>query len=93
MQDRQEGTIVVEMLNHYRHSLRAGDLIVVMSGLAAFTDKVLTFIHFLFEAETGTLAACAEAVGMKLDQKVRKIMTFSEADQARLGNRRLRLAA
>ena len=93
MQDRQEGSVVVEMLNHYRRSLQAGDLVVVMSGLAAFTDKVLTFTHFLFEAETGTLAACAEAIGMKFDQKIRKIMTFTEEDQARLGERQLRLAA
>jgi acyl-CoA thioester hydrolase len=93
MQERGEGSVVVEMLNHYRRPLHAGDLLVVMSGLASFTGKVLTFTHFLFEAETGTLAACAEAVGMKFDQKVRKIMTFSKEDQARLGERRLRLAA
>ena len=93
MQDRQQGSVVVEMLNHYRRPLRAGDLLVVMSGLAAFTDKVLTFTHFLFEAETGTLAACAEAIGMKFDQKIRKIMTFTDEDQARLGERQLRLAA
>jgi acyl-CoA thioester hydrolase len=93
MQDRQEGSVVVEMLNHYRHPLHAGDLIVVMSGLASFTDKVLTFNHFLFEAETGTLVACAEAVGMKFDQKTRKIMPFSAADLARLGERQLKLAA
>ena len=54
---------------------------------------MLTFTHFLFEAETGTLAACAEAIGMKLDQKIRKTMTFTEEDQARLGERQLRLAA
>ena len=64
-----------------------------MSGLAAFTDKVLTFTHFLFESETGMLAACAEAVGMKFDLKVRKIMTFTEEDLARLAERQLRLAA
>ena len=93
MQDRQEGSVVVEMLNHYRRPLRAGDLLVVMSGLAAFSDKVLTFTHFLFEAETGTLAACAEAIGMKLDQKIRKTMTFTKEDQQRLGERQLRLAA
>ena len=93
MQERQEGSVVVERLNHYRRPLRAGDLLVVMSGLASFTDKVLTFTHFLFEAETGTLAACAEAVGMKFDQKIRKIMTFTEEDQMRLGERKLRLAA
>ena len=93
MQERGEGSVVVEMLNHYRRPLRAGDLLVVMSGLASFTDKVLTFTHFLFEAETGTLAACAEAVGMKFDQKIRKIMTFTKEDQVRLGERTLRLAA
>jgi acyl-CoA thioester hydrolase len=93
MQQRQEGSVVVEMLNRYRQPLRAGDPIVVMSGLAAFTDKVLTFTHFLFEAETGMLAACAEAIGMKFDQKVRKIMTFSPEDQARMAERRLTLAA
>jgi acyl-CoA thioester hydrolase len=65
----------------------------VMSGLASSTDKVLVFTHFLFEAETGTLAACAEAIGMKFDQKVRKIMTFTKEDQARLIKRTLRLAA
>jgi acyl-CoA thioester hydrolase len=90
MQDRQEGSVVVEMLNHYRQPLRAGDLCVVMSGLAASTSKTLVFTHFLFEAETGTLAACAEAVGMKFDQKVRKIMTFTAEDQARLAARQLR---
>ncbi len=89
MQERGEGSVVVEMLNHYRRPLRAGDLVVVMSGLADFTDKVLRFTHFLFEAESGTLAACAEAVGMKFDQKIRKIMTFSAEDQARLAERKL----
>jgi len=61
---------------------------VVMSGLAAFTDKTITFTHFLFEVETGTLAACAEAVGMKFDQKIRKIMTFPPEDRARMEARR-----
>jgi acyl-CoA thioester hydrolase len=93
MQERGEGSVVVEMLNHYRRPLQAGDLLVVMSGLASFTDKLLVFTHFLFEAETGTLAACAEAIGMKFDQKVRKIMTFTPQDQARLAQRTLRLAA
>jgi acyl-CoA thioester hydrolase len=90
MQERGEGSVVVEMLNHYRQPLRAGDLVVVMSGLAEFSDKVLKFTHFLFDAESGTLAACAEAVGMKFDQKIRKIMTFSAEDQARLAERKLR---
>ena len=90
MQARGEGSVVVEMLNHYRRPLTAGNLVVVMSGLADFSDKVLKFTHFLFDAETGTLAACAEAVGMKFDQKIRKIMSFSTEDQARLARLKLR---
>lgn len=89
MQERQEGSVVVEMRNEHHASLRAGDLILVLSGLASFTDKILTFSHFLFEAETGTLVACAEAVGMKFDQKIRKIMRFTDADRARLEQRKL----
>lgn len=91
MQQRGEGSVVVEMLNEYRQPLAAGDLAVVMSGLADHTDRILKFTHFLFEGETGRLAACAEAVGMKLDQKLRKTMMFSADDQARLTARRIRL--
>ena len=83
-------SVVVEMMSYYRRPLKAGDLVVAMSGLADFSDKVLKFTHFLFDAESGTLAACAEAVGMKLDQKIRRIMTFSTEDQARLAERKLR---
>ncbi len=92
MQERQEGSIVVEMLNHYRAPLCAGDIAVVMSGLAEFSDKILKFTHFLFNGETGELCACAEAVGMKFDQKIRKIMLFSTDDRARLSERKLRLS-
>ncbi|UYN93777.1 MAG: acyl-ACP thioesterase [Enhydrobacter sp.] len=90
MQEHQEGSVVVEMLSHYRGPLRAGDLAVVMSGLADFSDKILKFTHFLFDGESGTLAACAEAVGMKFDQRVRKIMAFTEAERVRLTARKLR---
>jgi acyl-CoA thioester hydrolase len=93
MQERRHGSIVVEVLQHYRAPLHAGDPAVLMSGLADFTDKTLKFAHFLFEAETGTLAACAEAVGMMFDQKIRKIVTFSADDRVRLSERKRRLFA
>ena len=92
MQERQEGSVVVEMRNEHHGVLRAGDLVLVLSGLAAFTDKTVTFSHFLFEAETGALVACAEAVGMKFDQKIRKIMRFTDEDRARLAQRKLHFA-
>lgn len=84
MQERQEGTVVLETLQHYRSPLRTADLALVMSGLVDFTEKTLKLVHYAFEAETGTLAACAEGIGVKFDQKARKIMSFSDEDRARL---------
>jgi acyl-CoA thioester hydrolase len=90
MQRAREGSVVVEMMQYYRAPIAAGDAAVVMSGLTDFSDKILKLAHFLFDAETGTLAACAEAVGVKFDQKIRKVMVFSEEERARLGERKLR---
>lgn len=91
MQERREGTVIVETLHAYRAPLRAGDLLVVMSGLAEFSDKTLKLAHFAFEAETGTLAACCEGIAMKFDQKNRRIMAFSAEDRARLAGQKLHL--
>jgi acyl-CoA thioester hydrolase len=90
MQERGEGSVVVETLHSYREPLQAGALLVIMSGLAGYTDKILKLMHFAFDAESGTLAACSEAIGMKFDQKRRKIMSFSVEDRARLAERKLR---
>lgn len=90
MQARGEGSVVVETLHSYREPLQAGALLVIMSGLADYTDKILRLMHFAFDAESGTLAACSEGIGMKFDQKHRKIMTFSAEDQARLAKCKLR---
>jgi len=91
MQERGEGSVVVETLHGYRRPLKAGMLLTIMSGLVGYTAKILKLAHFAFDAESGKLAACSEAIGMKFDQKIRKIMTFSAEDQARLAQRTLRL--
>jgi acyl-CoA thioester hydrolase len=93
MQECGVGTVVVETLHTYRAPLQAGALLVILSGLADFTDKILRLVHYAFDAESGTLAACSEGVGMKFDQKARKIMTFSDEDRLRLSERKLRLFA
>lgn len=93
MQQAREGSVVVEVMQYYRAPMAAGDAAVLMSGLADFSDKIIKLVHFLFDAETGTLAACAEAVGVKFDQKIRKIMTFTDQERARLAGRKLSLSA
>lgn len=91
MQANREGSVVIEMMQHNRGAIGAGDVCVVMSGVAGFTDKVLNLVHYTFDGETGTAAACAEATAVKFDQKIRKIMVFTDQERARLGERVVRL--
>jgi acyl-CoA thioester hydrolase len=91
MQVRGEGTVVVETLQSYGAALKAGDLMVVMSGLADFSTKTVKLVHFAYEAESGTLCARAEGIAMKFDQKARKVMPFSDDDRARLAACQARL--
>jgi acyl-CoA thioester hydrolase len=91
MQERGEGTVVVETLQTFGAPLKAGNLLVVMSGLSDFSDKTLKLVHFAYEAESGTLCARAEGIALKFDQKARKVMPFSADDRARLAARRARL--
>ena len=92
MQARQEGSVVVEMLNHYRRPLRAGDLLGGDGGLAAFSEQGADLHPFPFPGRDRYAGRRAEAVGMKFDQKLHKIMTFTAEDLTRLAERRPRLA-
>lgn len=93
MRDRQQGTVVLELRNEIRRPLRAGALTVVMSGILAATDKTMHLAHFLFDADSGELAAVADGAGVLFDQRIRKIAPFTSEDRERLATRVLRLAA
>lgn len=93
MRDRELGTVVLELRNEIRRPLPPGALTVVMSGLLAMTDKTMHIAHFLFDADSGELAAVADGVGVLFDQRNRKIAPFTSEDRERLATRILRLAA
>lgn len=93
MRDRDQGTVVLELRNEIRRPLRAGALTVVKSGLLAMTEKTMHIAHFLFDADSGELAAVADGVGVLFDQKARKLVSFAASERERLAARILRLAA
>lgn len=93
MRDREQGTVVLELRNEIRRPLPPGALTVVMSGILAATDKTMHIAHFLFDADSGELAAVADGVGVLFDQRIRKIAPFTSDDRARLATKILRLAA
>ncbi|MGE0423285.1 MAG: acyl-CoA thioesterase [Reyranellaceae bacterium] len=93
MRDRDQGTVVLELRNEIRRPLRAGALSMVKSGVLATTDKTMHIVHFLFDADSGELAATADGVGVLFDQKARKIALFAPEERARLAARVARLPA
>jgi acyl-CoA thioester hydrolase len=93
MRDREQGTVVLELRNEIRRPLAPGALTVVMSGILAATDKTMHIAHFLFDADSGELAAVADGVGVLFDQRSRKIAPFTPDDRERLATKILRLPA
>lgn len=87
MRQRQQGTVVLETRTLYRRPIPVGTPTVVLSGLLDVTDRVLHFAHLLFDAETGTLHASGEAVGILFDQQTRRSMKMRGEDRERLSGR------
>jgi acyl-CoA thioester hydrolase len=87
MRERELGTVVLELRNEIRRPLTAGALTTVMSGILAATDKTMHIAHFLFDADSGELAAAADGVGVLFDQRGRKIAPFTAEDRDRLATR------
>lgn len=86
-----QGSVVLETKTVYRRPLRAGALVVTASGLLAAADKTLHFAHFLFDAETGALAASGEAIAVLFDQRARRAMALPAEARVRLAHATLRL--
>jgi acyl-CoA thioester hydrolase len=58
----------------YHKPARAGDLLVVRSGMKSVGTKTYVWCHWMFDAETGECFATAEAVAVSLDLVERKAM-------------------
>ncbi len=78
------GGAVLEYWLHFHEPLRAGDLIVVRSGLKAVNDKSNHFVHWMFNAKTGRLVSSSEAVAVTLDLEARKVVPMPEERRAHM---------
>jgi acyl-CoA thioester hydrolase len=61
----------------HRRPAREGDVLTMRSGIKAVGSKTLTWVHWLFDAETGEAVATAETVGVRFDSTTRKAVEFS----------------
>ena len=84
MQEKRRGTVVLELRLNYIREVRSGAMLVVRSTLTHLEGKTLTFTHFMFDAETGELAATGEAVAIMLDLDARRTVAFTQQERASL---------
>lgn len=78
MHRENRGMAAVEMNIRYLQELRAGDLIVVRSGITKVTGKSLHFVQEMLNGETGKIAALETAVAVHLDREARRATPFPE---------------
>ncbi len=82
--DSKTGGAALEYRFIYRTAPRLGDVLTLRSGLKEVTRKTYTWVHWLFDVETGTCVATAEAVAIALDLVARKAIPIPDEMADRL---------
>jgi acyl-CoA thioester hydrolase len=79
MIDNTFGRVAVEMKLTWASPLKAGDTIVVASGLTGSSgNKTFSMRHYLFESRTKRLAAVCDVVALVMDLNARKAVELPE---------------
>jgi acyl-CoA thioester hydrolase len=69
--------VAVECRFIHRAPAREGQVLTLRSGIRGVGSKTLTWVHWLFDAESGEAVATAETVGVRFDGTARKAIEFN----------------
>lgn len=78
IKETNKGMAALEQKMKYRTEVMAGDLLIVKTQPLEVTEKVIRFIHYMYNAETGQEAASCECVGVHFDRNTRKSCPLPE---------------
>jgi acyl-CoA thioester hydrolase len=87
LRSQERGMATVTAAIEYLQELRAGDVIEIRSALTGLGDKAVSVRQTMWNRETGALAASMEAVGVHIDTRLRKAVTFSDTVRAAIRSR------
>ncbi len=73
------GRVAVEMKLSWSSPLKAGDVVLVATGITGCNAKTFTMRHHLFEARTNRLAAVCDVVALAMDLNTRRAVEIPEA--------------
>lgn len=80
----RRGSVVLEQRLNYVREVLSGDILIVKSALVEVAAKTVRFCHFMFNGETGLLAATSEVTAILLDLDKRRAVGFSDDERQRL---------
>lgn len=72
MQKQNRGMAALEQTTRYKSEVRSGELLVVKSKVIEIREKVIKFLHIMYNAESMQEVANTELVGVHIDRKIRK---------------------
>jgi acyl-CoA thioester hydrolase len=84
MLEARRGSVVLEQRLNYVREVFSGDILIVKSALVEVAAKTIRLCHFMFNAETGLLAATSEVTVIRFDLDSRRATNFSDEERALL---------
>ncbi len=79
IKDNNMGMAAVKQTTHYKAEVHAGDLLVIRSKVIEVSNKSITFVHMMFNAETEAEVARTELVAVHLDRAARRSAPLPQA--------------
>ena len=72
MREQNRGMAALEQITKYKSEVKSGELLVVKSKVIEIRDKIIKFLHIMYNVESMQEVANTEFVGVHIDRKIRK---------------------
>jgi acyl-CoA thioester hydrolase len=72
MREKSRGMVALEQFTKYKSEVKAGELLVVKSRVPKVSNKTITYLHIMYNAESMQEVASTELLALQIDTKTRK---------------------
>jgi acyl-CoA thioester hydrolase len=76
LREQNRGMAAVQENITYKRELRAGEVVSIRSGVVEIREKVIRFLHEMYNDETGAVSATTEITAVHMDTVRRKSCPF-----------------
>jgi acyl-CoA thioester hydrolase len=77
------GMAALSQETEFKRELLAGDVVEVRSQVIEIREKIIRFLHTMYNAESGEVAATCALTGIHMDRRIRKSCPFPTSMRAR----------